>query len=237
MCISVKHIVTIVYPSVSVLKVFNILLLPLSFALYSSLLFCSFLSISTVSVEHNKFETFGKGRKGDHLVHSPYNLEFLVDKENEFLCQKKLSKKEVIDFQTAVSRYYLFEMHYDDLPVRGFVGKVESNGSADPRQYKYYLYKHLHFTILYNKDQVIRIRAGTDPNDCVELTDDEDVLVDFLYSAKWNETDIAFEKRMEKYSRTYFEILSVICSCATVFLLTGFIVVILVQALKNDMAK
>lgn len=184
-----------------------------------------------------EIEAFGKGLKGNRLVRSPYNLEFLVDKQSEVLCQKKLLKKEVADFQNAVSRNYLFQMHYDDLPVWGFLGRVQKNDSVNPRQYRYWLYKHLHFEIFYNKDRVIRIRTLTDPNDCVELIDDKDILVDFLYTVKWNETSIAFENRMEKYSRSYFEILSVIGSCGTILLLMGFLVAILTQAIKNDLEK
>lgn len=186
-----------------------------------------------------EIEAFNEGIEGNHnhAVHSPYNLDFLVDKQSEVLCQKKLSKEEVSDFRSAVSRDFLFEMHYDDLPLSGFLGRVEKNGSIDPRQYKYCLHKHLHFEILYNKDRVIRISAHTDPKDCVELTGEKDVLVDFLYTAKWIETSIEFKKRIEKYSRSYSEILSVIGSCVTTLLLTGFLVAILVQALKSDLEK
>ncbi|KAH6796965.1 Endomembrane protein 70 protein family [Perilla frutescens var. hirtella] len=198
---------------------------------YYSLPFCSPVSMRDES------EASVEGIKGDRLVHSPYNLQFLVDKDSEVLCQKKLSKKEVADFRSAVSRDYLFQMHYDDLPIWGFLGRIEKNGSVDPRQYKYYLNKHLHFKVFYNKNRIINIQATTDPYDCVELTDDKDVLVDFLYTVKWNETGIAFEKRMEMYARSYLEILSVIASCVTVLLLTGFLVAILLQALKNDLVK
>lgn len=186
-----------------------------------------------------RIETLVEGTEGNlnHFVRSPYILEFLVDKQSEVLCQKKLSKNEVADFRNAVSRDYLFEMHYDDLPLWGFLGRVEKNGSVDPGQYRYYLYKHLHFEIAYNKDRIIRIRAGTDPKDCLELTDDKDVVVDFLYTANWTETGMEFDKRIEKYSRSYSETLSVIGSCVTTLLLTGFLVAILVQALKTDSEK
>lgn len=185
-------------------------------------------------------EAFVEGIEGNlnHFVPSPYILEFLVDKQSEVLCQKKLSKKDVADFRSAVSRDYLFEMHYDDLPLWGFLGRVEKDGSVDPGQYKYCLYKHLYFEILYNKDRIIRVSARTDPKDCLEITDDKDVQVDFLYSANWTETGIEFEKRIEKYSRSNSdEILSVIGSCVTTLLLTGFLVAILVQALKTDLEK
>lgn len=44
---------------------------------------------------------------------------------------------------------------YDDLPLWGFIGKVDKEGKTDPSEYKYYLFRHMHFDILYNNDRVI----------------------------------------------------------------------------------
>ncbi|KAL0350247.1 UNVERIFIED_CONTAM: Transmembrane 9 superfamily member 3 [Sesamum radiatum] len=121
---------------------------------------------------------------------------------------------------------------------------VDKEGKTDPSEYKYYLFKHLHFEIFYNKDRVIEINARTDPNALVDLTEDKEVDVDFMYSAKWKETNIVFEKRMEKYSHSsslprHLEIhwFSIINSCVTVLLLTGFLATILMRVLKNDFVK
>ena len=167
-----------------------------------------------------------------------------MDKDSEIICKKKMSKEEVAKFRDAVSKDYYFQMYYDDLPIWGFVGKVDKEGKLDLSEYKYYLYRHIHFDILYNKDRVIEINVRTDPNSMVDITEDKDVEVEFMYSVKWKETDIPFEKRMDKYSQSsslphHLEIhwFSIINSCVTVLLLTGFLATILMRVLKNDFVK
>ncbi|XVF71041.1 hypothetical protein PTKIN_Ptkin12aG0002900 [Pterospermum kingtungense] len=135
-------------------------------------------------------------------------------------------------------------MYYDDLPIWGFLGKLDKEGKADPSDYKYYLFKLLIFEILHNKDRVIEITVRSDPNALIDLTEDEEVDVDFMYTVRWKETDTPFEKRMDKYSLSsslphHLEIhwFSIINSCVTVLLLTGFLATILMRVLKNDFVK
>ncbi|XWS75360.1 hypothetical protein CRYUN_Cryun01aG0080200 [Craigia yunnanensis] len=147
-----------------------------------------------------KKEALGEVLNGDRLVSAPYKLEFLSEKEAEIACTRKLTKEEVAKFRTAVSKDYFFQMYYDDLPIWGFLGKVDKEGKADPSECKYYLFKHLIFEIFHNKDRVIEITVRSDPNALVDLTEDEPVNVDFMYTVKWKETDTPFEKRMDKYA-------------------------------------
>lgn len=191
-----------------------------------------------------KKEALGEVLNGDRLVVAPYNLEFLKDKESEIVCKKKLKQEEVSQFRAAVSKDYYFQMYYDDLPLWGFLGKFDKEGKDEPSEHKYYLFKHLHFDILYNKDRVIEIIVKSDPDALVDLTEDKEVDVEFTYSVKWKDTDIPFEKRMEKYSQIsslphHLEIhwFSIINSCVTVLLLTGFLATILMRVLKNDFVK
>ncbi|KAJ6926288.1 hypothetical protein NC651_010650 [Populus alba x Populus x berolinensis] len=192
----------------------------------------------------DKKEALGELLNGDRLVTAPYKLDFLNDKDSEIACKKRLTKEQVAQFREAVSKDYYFQMYYDDLPVWGFIGKVEKEGKNDPSEYKYYLFKHLHFTIFYNKDRVIEIAALSDQKNVVELTENKEVNVEFMYSVKWKETEIPYEKRMEKYSQSsslphHLEIhwFSIINSCVTVLLLTGFLATILMRVLKNDFVK
>jgi hypothetical protein len=134
-------------------------------------------------------------------------------------------------------------MYYDDLPIWGFIGKVDKEGK-DPSDYRYYLYKHIHFDIFYNKDRVIEINVRTDQNALVDVTEDNEVDAEFYYTVKWKETNTPFEKRMDKYSQSsslphHLEIhwFSIINSCVTVLLLTGFLATILMRVLKNDFVK
>ncbi|KAK2973155.1 hypothetical protein RJ640_009578 [Escallonia rubra] len=191
-----------------------------------------------------KKEALGEVLNGDRLVSAPYKLDFLVEKDSETVCKKVLSREEVAQFRSAVMKDYYFQMYYDDLPLWGFVGKIEKETRADPSESKYYLFKHLHFDVLYNKDRVIEVNVRTDPSALVDLTEDKEVVADFMYTVKWKETNISFEKRMDKYSQSsslphHLEIhwFSIINSCVTVLLLTGFLATILMRVLKNDFVK
>ncbi|KAG5529792.1 hypothetical protein RHGRI_030243 [Rhododendron griersonianum] len=191
-----------------------------------------------------KKEALGEVLNGDRLVSAPYKIDFLVDKDSEIVCTKKLTKDEVVQFRSAVTRDYYFQMYYDDLPLWGFLGKVDKEGKADPRDYKYYLFRRLYFEIFYNKDRVIEINARTDPSSLIDVTEDKEIDADFMYTVKWKATETTFEKRMEKYSQSsslphHLEIhwFSIINSCVTVLLLTGFLATILMRVLKNDFVK
>ncbi|GAB4827283.1 Cellular adhesion and filamentous growth protein [Ancistrocladus abbreviatus] len=205
---------------------------------YFDLPFCSPAHVK------EKKEALGEVLNGDRLVSALYKLDFLVDKDSEIICKKRLTKEEVVKFRTAVDKDYYFEMYYDDLPLWGFLGKVDNDEKTDPSQYKYYLFRHLNFGILYNEDRVIEINAQSDPNALVDLTENRDVDVEFTYTVKWKETDTPFERRMEKYSQSsslphHLEIhwFSIINSCVTVLLLTAFLATILMRVLKNDFVK
>ncbi|OAY70144.1 Transmembrane 9 superfamily member 4 [Ananas comosus] len=198
------------------------------------------------SPEHpnEKSEALGEVLNGDRLVDAPYKLDFRVDLDSKLVCKKKLTKEDVAMFRSAVTKDYYFQMYYDDLPLWGFLGKVSREGKTDPSEYKYYLFKHIHFDILYNTDRVIEINANADPNALEDITEDKDIEVEFLYSVKWKETNTPFEKRMEKYSQSsslphHLEVhwFSIINSCVTVLLLTGFLATILMRVLKNDFVK
>ncbi|XP_050234786.1 transmembrane 9 superfamily member 2-like [Mercurialis annua] len=191
-----------------------------------------------------KKEALGEVLNGDRLVSAPYTLNFRDDKVSASVCQKKLTKEDVVRFRSAISKDYYFQMYYDDLPIWGFIGKVDKDGKSDSSEYKYYLYQHVQFDILYNKDRVIEVSVRMDPNSMLDLTEDKEVDAEFLYSVKWKETDITYENRMKKYSLSsslphHLEIhwFSIINSCVTVLLLTGFLATILMRVLKNDFVK
>ncbi|KAH9316271.1 hypothetical protein KI387_024898, partial [Taxus chinensis] len=193
---------------------------------------------------NEKREDLGEVLNGDRMVDARYKLNFLENKESELLCSKKLTKKDLEKFREAIKKDYYFQMYYDDLPVWGFIGKLEKESKAVPNGARYLLYKHLHFEILYNNDRVIEINVRTDPNFTVDITEDKEVEVDFMYSVKWVESQVPFERRMDKYAKQsslpqHLEIhwFSIINSCVTVLLLTGFLATILMRVLKNDFIK
>ncbi|KAF2316652.1 hypothetical protein GH714_041993 [Hevea brasiliensis] len=191
-----------------------------------------------------KKEALGEVLNGDRLVSAPYKLNFRDEKTSAVVCKKTLTKEEVAQFRSAIEKDYYFQMYYDDLPIWGFIGKVDKQGKTDPSEYKYFLYKHIQLDVLYNKDRVIEVSVRMDPQSLLDLTEDKEVETEFLYTVKWKETDTSFEKRMEKYSLSsslphHLEIhwFSIINSCVTVLLLTGFLATILMRVLKNDFVK
>ncbi|ESR61299.1 hypothetical protein CICLE_v10017699mg, partial [Citrus x clementina] len=126
---------------------------------YFDLPFCS-----PDSIIKEKNEALGEVLNGDRLVSAPYKLNFRDDKESAVVCRKKLSKEEVVQFRNAVEKDYYFQM------------KTHSS------EYKYFIYKHIQFDILYNKDRVIEISTRMDPHFLVDLTEDKEIDVDFMYA-------------------------------------------------------
>ncbi|KAL3692712.1 hypothetical protein R1sor_006363 [Riccia sorocarpa] len=192
-------------------------------------------------VKH-KTEDLGEVLEGDRMVTTLFNLTFKNDKEFEELCSTVLTIDQVKKFRTAVEQDYYFQMYFDDLPLWGFIGKLES--PEDGQESRYLLYTHVHFKVSYNNDRVIEIGVTTDPKQVKEITRDDPVKVTFTYSVKWEPTTITFDRRMEKYQKYSFlpqhlEIhwFSVVNSCVTVLLLTGFLATILMRVLKNDFVK
>jgi len=182
---------------------------------------------------------------GDRLARLPHEIAFRVDVEDQTLCTQFLERKEVDKFRRAVKNDYYFQMTFDDLPIWGFIGKVEKilRAGATP-QNRYFLFTHVHFEISYNEDRVIEINLSTDPLKTIDITADEEMSVRFSYSVQWKPTSIEFKDRMDKYSRYSFlpehmEIhwFSIINSCVTVLLMMGFLASILLRVLKKDFVK
>ena len=192
----------------------------------------------------SKIEDLGEVLEGDRMTSTPYDVPFRVDKENESLCVQTLTAFDLKRFRKAVEEDYYFQMYYDDLPIWGFVGKIEKILKPNAPEMRYYLFTHVHFDVAYNGDKVVEINVSTDPLRTVDITEGSEATVEFSYSVRWKETRIPFERRMEKYSRYSFlpqhlEIhwFSIINSCVTVLLLTGFLATILMRVLKNDFIK
>jgi hypothetical protein len=105
---------------------------------------------------------------------------------------------------------YYFQMFYDDLPIWGFIGKVEKIIGSTSTELRYYLFTHVHFEVHFNEDRVIEINVSTDPTQVVDISEDQltgsetTIPASFTYSVKWTPTEIPFERRMDKYSRHGF---------------------------------
>lgn len=202
-----------------------------------------------VAVEvEDKQEALGEILNGDRLVVAPYKINFLIDREPEIICRTRLTRGEVAQFRFAVLKDYFFQMYLDDLPIWGFLGRFDSEDEDnDPsKATTVYLFKHVQFELLYNGDRIIDVIVQSHPDEdtLLDVTIDREVDVGFSYSVKWTQTDIPYEKRLEKYSqasllqhRLEIHWLSIINSCVTVLLLTGFLATILMRLLRNDFVK
>ncbi|XP_028098207.1 transmembrane 9 superfamily member 2-like [Camellia sinensis] len=190
-----------------------------------------------------KKESLGEVLNGDRLASAPYKIDFLVEKDAELACKKKLKKEEVSQFRTALAQDYYIQMYFDDMPVWAFIGQVDRPYLAEKNDYKYLLFTHMVFEFLYNKEHVIEITARIDQSFVIDLTEDKEVDVEFTYTVKWRETNIPFEKRIEKYysSPTPHQLrihwFAVMNSCLTVLILLGCLVMFYVRVIKKDINK
>eukprot|EP01023_Acetabularia_acetabulum_P020115 TRINITY_DN2036_c0_g1_i1.p1 TRINITY_DN2036_c0_g1~~TRINITY_DN2036_c0_g1_i1.p1 ORF type:complete len:602 (+),score=71.18 TRINITY_DN2036_c0_g1_i1:212-2017(+) len=199
-----------------------------------------------------KYKTLGLGEVVDanRLANTPYDIKFLTNYERKVLCNPTLSKEEIEALRKAVKDDWYFQMFFDDLPLWGFIGKVEKTLlSKGAQEYKYYLFTHIHFEIHYNGDYIIEINVSTDPAQAADISEDKlkdqsSLQVEFTYSVKWSSIGTPFEKRLQRYEKfpknpVHLEIhwFSIINSCVTVLLLTGFLATILMRVLKNDFVK
>ncbi|PON79241.1 Nonaspanin [Parasponia andersonii] len=135
-------------------------------------------------------------------------------------------------------------MYYDDLPMWSFLGKVDKQGSAGIDDYKYLLYTHIRFQILFNKDRIIDISARIRTSESVDLTEDKETFVEFFYTVYWKKVDFLFEERMAKYLVTsslahfaVYRLFSIIISCVTVVLSTVFLVKFYIRVLRRILQK
>lgn len=102
-------------------------------------------------------------------------------------------------------------MFYDDLPIWGFIGKLEKVSKPSGVELRYFIFTHVHFDVAYNADHIVEINVSTDPNQVVDISEDvvgaspdATIAAEFTYSAKWRETEVTYDKRMDKYRRNQF---------------------------------
>ncbi|XP_065652076.1 transmembrane 9 superfamily member 1 isoform X2 [Hydra vulgaris] len=195
-------------------------------------------------VEHRSL-TLGEVLDGDRMAVSMYDIKFKHDIENANVCTKSMNEKDIEQLKHAIEDLYYFEFILDDLPIRGFIGHLEEGGFL-PHKHKIFLWTHLNFHFQYNGNQIIAANVST-ASTSPELLDEITVYpknVLFTYSVKWTETSLPYSERLSKSEAGGFfpktlEIhwLSILNSCVLVFLLIGFVVIILMRILKNDFAR
>ncbi|XP_019176777.1 PREDICTED: transmembrane 9 superfamily member 3-like isoform X2 [Ipomoea nil] len=191
-----------------------------------------------------KKESLGEALNGDRLVSAPYKLPFLEDKESQVICRQKLTKEEVMWFKNAISQDYYLQMYYDDLPVWAFIGKVDRKEDEGAVEFRYHLYTHSHFEIFYNQDRVLAVNCRIGQHSTVDVTNEKEIDVEFLYSVKWTKTNGVFEKRMERFwpsSRLPYHLaihwFSITNSSVMILILIGCLATIYLRVLRRDILK
>ncbi|XP_008461519.2 transmembrane 9 superfamily member 5 isoform X4 [Cucumis melo] len=81
-----------------------------------------------------KKATLGEVLNGDRLNGALHVIKFREEKPWETLCEKKLKGAEVSLFRDAVRNDFYFQLYWDDLPVWGFVGKIDEQSWSLDKQ-------------------------------------------------------------------------------------------------------
>jgi len=195
-------------------------------------------------VEHKSL-TLGEVLDGDRMAVALYSLRFKESLKDTVLCKVELGEKDINHLKHAIEELYYYEFIVDDLPVRGFIGHLEERGFL-PHKHEIFLWNHITFNFEYNNDEIISVNVSTHGREPLRLTDVEKLPLnaEYSYSVTWTPTSVPFAERQRRNSASGFfpkslEIhwLSVINSIVLVFLLIGFVSIILMRVLKNDFSR
>lgn len=194
----------------------------------------------------HKSLSLGEVLDGDRMAESLYEIRFRENVEKRILCHMQLSSAQVEQLRQAIEELYYFEFVIDDLPIRGFVGYMEESGFL-PHSHKIGLWTHLDFHLEFHGDRIIFANVSVrdvKPHSLDGLRSDELLGLTHTYSVHWSETSVEHRSDRRRgddggfFPRT-LEIhwLSIINSMVLVFLLVGFVAVILMRVLRNDLAR
>ncbi|GJP60864.1 hypothetical protein CLOP_g18078 [Closterium sp. NIES-67] len=186
--------------------------------------------------EH-KWGGLGEVLQGNELIDSQMEFKFRMDMPKRTICSDTLKEDTAKKFKYAIENHYWYEL------FMGFVGEsvppaTEKADGASTAEEQIFIYTHKSFDINYNGDQIIQVNLTSEsPRPVTPGTN-----VEFTYSVKWEQTDIAFRKRFDRYlDYNFFEHqihwFSIFNSFMMVIFLTGLVSMILMRTLRNDYAK
>jgi hypothetical protein len=178
-----------------------------------------------------KYKTLRMGEVVDanRMAATPYDLAFRVDRRDAVLCEKHLKKDDITKFRKvrghaivpltwclvplacsnssvpqAVEDDWYFQMYYDDLPVWGFIGKVEQIIKGGQKELRYLIFTHVDFEIKYNDDRIVEVNVATDQTQQADISSDigdGDLPIKFSYSVRWTPTTTSFDERLKRYEK------------------------------------
>lgn len=195
-------------------------------------------------IQHKSL-TLGEVLDGDQMAVSLYNIKFGENAKDVELCKLSLNDHEIDQLRDAIEDLYYFEFVIDDIPVRGFVGRLEEAGFV-LHSHKIYLWTHLLFNIEYNGDKIIYANVSVKEKVPFSLTeiDGPPYNIRYTYSVNWIPTEVKYADRAKRMSDSSFfpnslEIhwLSIINSMVLVFILIACVAVILTRVVRNDFTR
>ncbi|KAG2172675.1 hypothetical protein INT43_000022, partial [Umbelopsis isabellina] len=193
-------------------------------------------------VQHHH-ETLGEALQGMDLINSGIPMSYLTSADHELICKTTLHHREIDLFKYAIHNNYWYQMFIDDLPLWGYVGRIQSHnedGTALTTVIEY-INTHKIFTIGYNEDRIIEVNL-TDANPVPLDSSQETIDLEFTYSVEWVPLDKQFKDRFNRFlDADFFEHkvhwFSILSSFMMVLFLTGLVAVILLRTIKRDYAR
>ncbi|XP_059645984.1 transmembrane 9 superfamily member 2-like [Cornus florida] len=169
---------------------------------YSELPFCP-----PGSPIKNRKKSLEEILEGDCFTNTRYELNFKIDKHEETVCEKNLTKDEIAKFRYAVKNVLSYHMYYNGIQLESDVGYIGENLN--------FLFKHITFEVFHIGNQIQDIQIVTDfhSRSSAGLPEGNDGKnVKFTYSVFWkNLGDIddflnttSTDARHSRYSVLYF---------------------------------
>lgn len=168
-----------------------------------------------------------------------YEIPFLIPIVFAKSCSVHLVDSDIEVLKKAIDKNYYVRMQYDRHNAQIPIGFTADPTEDHPKIY--YLFKHLHFNISYNEDEIVFAEIIPDINRIDDLSLIDEPIV-FSYSANWQETTSSY-KEMKDQANTISMMeprihwLSIINSLVLILLLTGFLAIIIMRVLKLDIDR
>ena len=196
-----------------------------------------------------KATTLAERLDGDRPVLTPvFDVEFLKDKKDEQMCTRELSLEEIKKYRTAIANLYFYELICDNLPVHGFLGFSDAKLSDRHSAARFELFSHFDFMIGYRGSQILQVNLTVDPTRVVTLSAppalEAKLRVSFDYSVRW----VKLEDGPDPVQPTFLAYgapaasarahwLSILNSLLLALILTGFLVLLVIRVVKNDIVR
>jgi transmembrane 9 superfamily member 1 len=194
----------------------------------------------------NKALTLSEILDGDRLTESQYDIRFLKEIPTSVICEKTFLPQDIDLLRRAVEQLYYYEFVLDGILIRGFLGHMKVNqNAADGKGRSAFIWKHLHFVIEYNDEDVIMASVDTAKSQLFNLDDiKHGVPIRFTYDVTWKKSDVTYNNRMHRIEQVRFfpvayEIRwnAVRNSLVIILIVMLFILVLIRRVLSRDFAR